>query len=343
MVNFLEFLKMDWIFQKKGIIDLYNPKIHSGTQPVRPHHHMLIFMFQQTNPQFFEELSADIKDGKVNQTVDLIYGEVPLLKEDRTFWTPRIIGSSKQIEVHETFLSYVWCAIYASYITYLETIDFPQANHRQGKVVYPISEQNIETANQMFDYARSLIVDFQKWNIDELPNPEKYLAENRDYIEQTTIFYNSAVKFILCHEYAHLKFEHLNNIDKNTDKSRFCEMEYEADNFAIDSIMKGYFEVGQFAAEAQRLGSEIGVIFGIVVMFYFKASTEGYKHPNSEDRLTNALERLKLDDNHLGWGIACTGLKYWDSQFGKNLIWDIENMSSKELYYHLAEQIKKEN
>ncbi|HEY1196543.1 phage exclusion protein Lit family protein [Flavobacterium sp.] len=300
-------------------------------------------MFQQTNPQFFEELSADIKGRKVNQIVDLIYGEVPLRKEDGSFWTPRIIGSSKQIEVHETFLSFVWCAIYSTFVKYLETVDFPQTNNRQGKAAYTANQDHLETATQMFDYARSLIVDFQKWNIDVSPNPEKYLAENRDFIEQTTLYYNSAVKFILCHEYAHLKFEHLKNIDKNTDKSRFCEMEYEADNFAIDSIMKGYFEPAHFAAEAQRLANEIGVIFGIVVMFYFKASTEGAKHPNAEDRLTNALERLKLEDNHPGWGIACTGFKFWDSQFGKNLVWDIENKSFKELYYQLLDQIKKEN
>ena len=322
---------------------MYKPAMHAGTQPVRPHHGMLIYMFQQTNPQFFEELLADIQDGKVNQIVDLVYGEVPLRKEDGSFWTPRIKGASKQIEVHETFLSYVWCCIYATYITYLETVNFPQTNHRQGKIAYTANEQNIETANNMFDYARSLIVDFQKWNVEESPNPEKYLAENRDFIEQTTLYYNSAVKFILCHEYAHLKFEHLNDIDKNTDKSRFCEMEYEADNFAIDSIMKGYFELWHFAAEGQRLANEIGVIFGIVVMFYFKASTEGEKHPNSEDRLTNALERLKLDDDHVGWGIACTGLKFWDSQFGKNLVWNIENKSFKELYYQIIDQIKKEN
>ena len=93
----------------------------------------------------------------------------------------------------------------------------------------------------------------------------------------------------------------------------------------------------------RSLFNEIGVVFGILVMFYFKASTEGKKHPNSEDRLTNALERLNLSENHEAWGIACIGLKFWDSQFGKNLGWEMENKSYKELYYELVAQIKNEN
>jgi hypothetical protein len=334
---------MNWISQNKGTINLYRPKIHGGTQPVRPHHPMLLYMFQKTNPQFFEEILTDIKDGKVNPKIDLVYGETPLRKDDGKFWTPRIVGESNQIEVHETFLSFVWCAIYATYNTYLETVDFPRVNQLNGKIVHPITQRNIEVASEMFDYARLLIVDFQKWDIDASPNPEKYLAENRNYIEQPTLYYNSAIKFILCHEYAHLKFEHLKQINKNTDKSRFCEMEYEADNYAIDSIMKGYFEIEHFAAEGQILSNEIGVVFGILVMFYFKATTEGIKHPNAEDRLTNALERLNLSDNHDAWGIACIGLKFWDSQFGKNLVWEMENKSFKELYYDLVAQIKREN
>lgn len=331
---------MNWVFQTKGEINLYRPKIHAGTQPVRPHYPMLLYMFQETNPAFFAEILEDIKDGKVNQKINLIYGENPLRKENGEFWTPRIIGETKQIEIHETFLSFVWCAIYATYITYLETVDFPRVNESHGKIVHPISQENIDVANEMFDYARLLIVDFRKWDIENLPNPEKYLAENRNYIKQPTMYYNSAIKFILCHEYSHLKFEHLKQINNNTEKSRFCEFEYEADNYAIDSIKKGYFPSEHFAAEAQKLANEIGVVFGILVMFYFKATTEGVKHPNTEDRLTNAIERLNIDNNHPAWGIACVGLKFWDSQFGKNLTWEIGEKSFRDVYYEIIDQIK---
>jgi hypothetical protein len=334
---------MNWLFQKKGEINLYRPNIHGGTQPIRIQHPMLLFIFQKTNPTFFKEILEDIESGKVNQKINLIYGEIPLRKEDGKFWTPRIIGKTKQIEIHETFLSFMWCVIYATYVTYLETVDFPRVNKANGHIIHPIIQKNIDVANEMFDYARSLIAVFQKWDINNYPNPEKYLAEDRNYIEQTNIYYTAAVKFIFCHEYSHLKFEHLKHIVDETEKSSFCEFEFEADNYAIDSIKKGYFEPSHFAAEGQILANEIGIILGILAMFYFQATTEGKKHPNSEDRLTNALERLELEEDHPAWGIACIGLKFWDAQFGKKIVWEIGKKSYLEIYLEVVKQIKELN
>ena len=52
------------------------------------------------------------------------------------------------------------------------------------------------------------------------------------------------------------------------------------------------------------------------------------------------LERLGIDDNHFGWGIACVGLQKWDEQFGLNFIWRVSPTCYKEQYYDIITQIK---
>lgn len=54
---------MNWIFQSTGLIDRYRPKFMEGTQPIRVLNHMNIYMFQNTNPDFLEEL----QDGQIRK------------------------------------------------------------------------------------------------------------------------------------------------------------------------------------------------------------------------------------------------------------------------------------
>ena len=208
-----------------------------------------------------------------------------------------------------------------------------------GKTTHPISEENIQEAKEVFEYARSLIVHFEVWDKDKLPNPEIYLAEKRAYVEQTNVYYTEAVKFILCHEFTHIKY-HVEQLDKVTTDSHFMQFEIEADDNAIDMMKKGISEMETPLTIAKRLAIENGIIFGILSMFFFSSSTEGKRHPNTEDRLTNALEKLELKDNPFAWGIACIGLSIWDEQFGLNFEWSKEPITFKEQYYLLIRQIK---
>lgn len=330
---------MNWVFQKFGPINHYNHKIHLGTQPVRVIHHMVTYMFINTNAAFFADLQKQIEEGKLNRELNLALGEEPLKIDNSKFRTPRVNHETKQIELHETFLSFLWCSVYSVYVTYIETIDYPRVNKESGKVVKTISQENIEKAKELFDYARYLIVDFQTWDKEELPNPEIYRAEKRDYVEQTNLFYTEAVKFILCHEFTHLKI-HVDQINEETTNSHYLVFEVEADNNAIDMMKKGISYSEDPFPTAHRLAVETGIVFGFLSMFFFSADTTGIKHPNTEDRLTNALERLGLEENHFAWGIACVGLQMWDEQFGHNFTWNDQPISYKQQYYDITKQIK---
>ncbi|NCT93669.1 MAG: hypothetical protein GXC72_04535 [Chitinophagaceae bacterium] len=330
---------MSWIFQEFGEINHYNPKIHQGTQPVRVIHHMLTYMFINTHKNFFADLQKQIADKKLNSELNLAFGEEPIKVHNNKYRTPRVNHETKQIELHETFLSFLWCSVYSIYVRYIETIDYPRVNKESGKVVKVISQENIEKAKEVFDYAKYLIVDFLPWDKAKLPNPEIYRAEKRDYVEQTNLFYTEAVKFILCHEFTHLK-KHVEQINEETTESHYLNFEAEADNDAIDMMKKAISYSEHPLAVAHRLAIETGIVFGFVSMFFFSSTTEGVRHPNMEDRLTNALERLNLADDHFAWGIACVGLQMWDEQFGHNFIWTEKIISYKEQYYDIIQQIK---
>lgn len=328
---------MSWINQKEGIID-HHRDTDFGTQPVRVLHWMIVYMFQKTNPTFYAEVKDLIAKGKLNGKLEIIYREEPIRLQGG-FQTPRANGKTKKIELHETFLSYLWCCTYSLYVTFLETIDFPKCNFHAGYQAYPVSQENIMVAQKMFDYARHLIVDFSIWDKNEMPNPERLLAEKRIYVEQTNCFYTEAMKFILCHELTHLEL-HIEQINKNTTDSNYLAFEIEADNNAIDKMKAGMSYEQIPLAQSQRLAIEIGAIIGVLSMFFFRATTEGVRHPNSEDRLTNVLERLDLIGNNAAWAIACVGLRFWDSQFGHNFEWQENPSSYKDEYYKIIQQIK---
>lgn len=331
---------MDWIFRKKGEINHYNEEIHQGSQPIRVVNHMLLYMFQNTHSDFYEELVQQIEEGKVNREFAILFGELPLLIENGKYRTPRVNFETKKIELPETFLSYLWCCTYSIFVLYVETVDFPKLNKQNGYISHAINQVNIEKAYEVFDYAKYLIVDFQPWNKSELPNPEIYLAENRDYVEQTNIYYTEAVKFILCHEFTHLKI-HAEKINNTLLSSHYLAFEKEADECAIDMMVRGMPVSRNPFAFAHRLAMQNGIIFGILSMFFFASNTRAVKHPYAEDRLTDALERLNLNDNPYVWGIACVGLKLWDKQFSLELDWDSNVVSDREQYYKIIDQIKR--
>jgi hypothetical protein len=317
---------MRFLFQRTGIIDQYKEH-HLGTQPIRVLNNMNLYMFMNTHPGFNGELITAIEKHGLAKKIDIKYGESKIER------TPYIDNDSKAITLDETFLSYLWCVCHTIYMIYLQTVNFPRVNKIAGFDKYHISSELLSKAYELFDYAKSLIIFFDKWDIDNMPNPERYLAENRDYIEQPNMFYAEAIKFILCHEYVHA-IRHIDKIKStNYEHSHYIEFEREADYEAIELMKRG------MSAESSVHPVSIGVTLGILSMFFFKATTKALRHPNTEDRLVQALVQLDLDDDSPCWGLALVGLKLWSEQFGLSLHWN-PLVPDKEAFYEVIGQIK---
>jgi hypothetical protein len=322
---------MSWLVQTTGIINHYNDKIHLGTQPIRVLHHVNVYWFQNLHPDFINELNDAFDKYGLSRTLDIKFGEHPIQ------FGPHITVADKTITFDETFLSYLWCISHSVYTLYIQTIDYPRLNLQYGYERYKVSDKLIKKAKALFDYGKSLIVDFTKWDIDNIPNPEKYLAEERDFIEQPNIFFTHAVDFILAHEYIHA-IKHIDEIRKGVyDKSSFIAYEKEADYEAVELMKKGIHP-----SQINLLGIHIGITIGILSMLYFNSSTKGSKHPNIEDRLVDALNQLNLDENSPCWGIALIGIELWAEQFGLNYKWD-KNLSDKQAFDKVIAEIKSTN
>ena len=74
-------------------------------------------------------------------------------------------------------------------------------------------------------------------------------------------------------------------------------------------------------------------------MFFFKATTTGIKHPNTEDRLVSALNQLNLSADSECWGIALLGLELWGEQFNLNLKCN-KQLNVKDAFEDMIKQIK---
>lgn len=323
-------LMKGWVGQKKGTINMFKEH-HLGTQPIRVVHNMLVFMFAMTYPAFKEKLQSMVDSGKLNPQIDMTLAEEPI-RTDQRINSPRVSAETRQISLHETFLSYLWCISYSIYILYLEKIDFPTINQAVGYEKYPVNDDEIAKAKALFDYGKSLVMYFSSWDKDNLPNPEIYLAEKRDYIEQSNMIYTEAAKFILAHELTHLE-RHIELLNDDTPDSQYQAFEEEADKLAIEHVIKGISHMGPIAATN-------GIVIGLLSMFFFSSTTTGKRHPNIEDRLTSALELMNLNENNPTWGMACVGLELWDAQFDLNFKWLQNPGSHKQQYYNIIEQIK---
>jgi hypothetical protein len=322
-----------WVAQKAGPINMLKDH-HLGTQPIRVVHNMLTYMFATTYPAFKEKLQEMVDTGKLNPEINMTFAEEGIVTEGKIN-SPRVSSDTRQISLHETFLSYLWCVSYTIYILYSEKVDFPRINKQVGYAKYRVSEEEIAKAKSLFDYGKSLIVYFSPWDKDELPNPEIYLAEKRNYIEQSNMCYTEAAKFILAHELTHLE-RHIDQLDSETPDSHYLAFEQEADKLAIEHVLKGIPTMGYIAAST-------GIVIGLLSMLFFSATTTDKRHPNTEDRLSAALEQMKLSDNDSAWGMACIGLELWEEQFNLQFEW-LENPDSpKAQYYNLIQQIKARN
>jgi len=77
-------------------------------------------MWQNTNNDFFEDLTQQIQEGKISRELQLEAGEVAISIGNGRFRTPRVNHETRQIELHESFLSYLWCISYSILVLYSE-------------------------------------------------------------------------------------------------------------------------------------------------------------------------------------------------------------------------------
>lgn len=304
----------------------YKP-IHSGIQPIRVLKHNITHRLTERSEDLIIELHLDRRLAKhIKYHVE----ETSLANYQMPY-----IDSDGVINIHETFLSYIWIVSYTIFILYEEGIAIPD---QILKGLSPHKNQSPEIINltlELFDYGKSLITSYSTWDKDYLPNPEYYDPKTTEgwYIERANDIYVEVINFILFHEIAHAEYKHIYQVveGKLTNEER-KKLELEADSRAIELI---------FMQTKSTIASEVSVLIGFAAMLFFQKSVcGGIKHPNIDTRINNYLSLRKPDDENVIWAMLVVFLKLWDIQFNHGFVHRKNYDNFREMYYELASQIK---
>lgn len=300
---------------------------HFGEQPIRVLKHNLTTRLVERNEVYIKSLQSDFK---LNKNINYHIANLPLVDKQTPF-----IDKDGIINLHETYLSYVWIVSYYFFVVHEEILAIPDQIKRNLPVHKTQNLELIPVTEELFNYGISLIKVFDKWDKECLPNPE-FFDEATDegwYILRTNDLYVETLNFILYHEIAHAEFEHLNKIKrKNLSNEDQKLLEIDADTRAIQLILSN---------GRNSTASELSIIIGLASMLFFGNSLNGGTiHPNIDTRLENAIRLFNPKDDSSIWTMLSLFLKIWDKRFALGLIEQSAYDTYKDLYYDLISQIQ---
>ncbi len=303
---------------------------HIGLQPIRVLKHNLIERLEIRSKEFIELLK---KDFRLSENIKYNSYPFPLVNGQKPY-----IDKDGMIHIHETYLSYLWMITFSMVVMYEEGIAIPDQIIRDTPTH---KNQNLELlglAEELFDYAKSLVTAYSKWDIDYFPNPEFYDANNEEgfYIKASTDLYVEAMNFILFHEIAHAELKHIEQKNNNNlEGDGVKALEIEADSRAIVLLLKNHRNLKI---------SHLAITVGLASMLFMSRDLEGgNSHPNIDVRIENAVNLIKPAEDSPVWAFLVLFLKLWDKQFSHNFASSSNCYSFKELYYELIEEAKRLN
>jgi len=302
---------------------------HIGEQPIRVLKHNVITRLVERNEEYIKLLQSDFR---LDRNIKYHIANLPLIDRQTPF-----IDEEGIINLHETYLSYVWIVCYHFFVLHEEILALPD-QIRQGLPTHKAQNlQLVNDAEELFRYGKSLIINYSSWDKDSLPNPEFFDEQTEEglYILKTNDLYVEVLNFILYHETAHAEFEHIKQLkqinEKDLKSKEQKNMEIEADSRAIELILSN---------GRNKKVSELAIIIGLASMLFFRKSLDrGSKHPNIDTRLENAIRLFSPKEDSSIWTMLALFLKIWDKQFALRLIEQPAYDTYMELYYDLLSQL----
>lgn len=289
-----------------GIID------QPGEQPIR------VFYLQ------IESIFNGIKSSltKLPQNEEFANIKFEYLTENVKVISPYTNG--KSITIHESFLSFLWSLCYSNLIL------LPMS----GKDIS--NEENTE-ARKLKQYGIDLWKGFSDWDIASLPNPENVKKSIHDYVGVANRLFINSVTFIIFHEFAHIIHKHPYVPAKYRTDLNLIAMEWEADNTAL------HWSINNFKLEVELL-DKLCLLFATMSLSHTPNKFNPSKsHPLAEDRVTNCLNKLNLDDNDIIWGFATVLLMEWQINFDQFYLPNLEDVEKdfKSMYNKMIDELKK--
>jgi len=301
---------------------------HVGLQPISVLKHNLIARLEERSEELIRLLQIE---SKLGNNIQYVSYNLPLVDRQTPY-----INDKGTIHIHETFLSYLWIISFTMFVLYEEGVAIPDQIKRGYKTHKNQDRALMNLTEELFDYAKSLVKNFSKWDINYFPNPEFYDRDTDEgfYIERNNDLYVEAMNFILFHEIAHAELEHINKkISQNLSNESLKILELEADSRAINLLLENYKSLN---------ATHLAIIIGLAsIIFSGKSLVGGGEHPDIDKRIENALEIIQPTDDSPVWAFLVLFLKLWDKQFSHNFIENSHYDSFKDFYYELIQQARK--
>lgn len=302
--------------------DFNNSAIHEGELPVRVLEHNFLDWFENITPDFKEEAKNEIDFNGLKAGISYHINRSHIIG-------CACINADRQIELYENFNQYLWCICYSLIVLFDESMQKPMlAKNYTGK--FDFENPFVRRAIDVFNNGFELLKTYKDLQFFKLPNPEKYNEYDKFYIECTNGVYTAAMTFILLHEFAHQYYGHL---DYQTSKESKKD-EYNADDYAIKKISYNF-------SSERGTTYKFGIVAGISSLIILDKSLSGSDtHPDSDERLKVAMEKIQLDDLDNLWGIASLTFILWSLKYNIELNLPPIMDSYKHLFELILEQVE---
>lgn len=298
---------------------------HTGEQPIRVLKHNISHRFENLHGDFAKEIQKMINSGKLFPGIHYHITPRALTQKQMPF-----VDETGKVNIHETYMSYVWINCFSLFVMYEEGVAKPMQKKQGQANIQEVDVALLNITEELFQYGKSLIVAYSPWDKKYLPNPEEFSNEEEFYVLRTNGLYMYAMTFILAHEYAHIELDHFNKKNQSS-----IEQEIEADKRAIELLLN-------CRDDKNKKTVEYGLLMGFVSMLFLKNNVYGKNtHPDIDERIKTYLAILDAPSEEPIWGIATLAIKLWDNQFQLGFSYPTYVDDFKQFFYEMCSQIKK--
>jgi hypothetical protein len=265
-----------------------------GYLPVFELRHNILQYFENAYPGFVEHLKSEVDFGELKPAI--IYDN-----RMRPISHPSEITPDRQFVLFEPYLAYLWCLSYAVVTFFRE---------RDGDID-PSTNPKLQTAIETLEYGYSLKKQWSSWP-PNLPQPTKEVSPDPNVGEANALLV-IATAFVLSHEFAHHYLDH--SLDgSTTDESVLKSEEFDADNFAFDTVIAGTDE----SDLSKYVTIQLAIIVGLGSILLASAIWDGgQEHPDVNHRLFRILERLSSDPDGDAWKWGLLILFMWNVAYNR--------------------------
>ena len=260
--------------------------------PVLALQHNIVAAFENPNGSAVELLRAAVEQGLLSHELDLRMDATPPTP-------PRVIrrqGEPAFIQLHLSHLELLWAFIYGWIVLYEEAIQRPWLEGRFDGHVRLESDLTVRAA-AMLEWASGLRQAHTQWP-EGLPTPLGSDNEReREYAFKANGIFESAVAFLLFHEFGHVRQGHLGNVDQNDDteggRATAIQMEREADQFAFDVLVSQHDDD---EAKAKKAWAVLAPALSSLYLLDGHVGIFQRRHPHLHHRIHDLLAKLRFED-----------------------------------------------